>query len=108
MKLMMCHTRCLLAIHLTPASARMCLCRQSGLNPVDVTSHDPCMWTPAQQEGITPSILFSLPGNQSQLLAVDSKEITRLVSVLHPLQAAQSFVQLRTPGQLTNDALLCR
>ena len=106
MNLMMCHTMCLLANHLTSASARVCLCRQSGLKPV--TSHDPCMWTPAQQDGITPSILFSLPGNQSQLLAVDSKKVTRLVSIIHLLQGTQSFVQLRTPGQLTNGALLCR
>ncbi len=32
------------------------------------------------QSGKTPAILFSLPGNVSQLLAIDSREIGRAVS----------------------------
>lgn len=31
------------------------------------------------QTGKAPAILFSLPGNQSELLSLDSKEITQLV-----------------------------
>jgi hypothetical protein len=34
------------------------------------------------QAGQTPAILFSLPGNKSQLLALDSREITRLVRLV--------------------------
>lgn len=34
------------------------------------------------QVGKTPAILISLPGNQSQLLALDAKEITRLVRMV--------------------------
>jgi hypothetical protein len=63
------------------------------------------------QVGKTPAILFSLPGNQSQLLALDAREITRLVRLVtttHPGCAVMMRLACKAAGMCEPRSSHCR